>query len=164
MSGHTPWSEIKHKRYLKWDQHFVTLCKEIAKMSKDTSTQTGCVVVRPDKSIASTGFNGFPRGVDDTKPERYERPAKYLYTEHCDRNAILTAARHGVSLESCTMYLTGPPCADCSRAIIQAGINEVVWPEDNTFEKDPVVMERWKDNIFVALEMLDEAGITTRRI
>jgi dCMP deaminase len=148
----------------KWDKHFLTLCKELAKMSRDPSTKTGCVVVRWDKSIASTGFNGFPRGVDDTKEKRYERPVKYLYTEHCDRNAILTAARHGVVLQGCTMYLTGPPCADCTRAIIQAGIVEVVWPEDNPFEQDPEVMARWWDSLKAAFEMMDEAEVKVRRV
>jgi dCMP deaminase len=148
----------------KWDLHFLTLCKEAAKMSRDTSTKTGCVIVRPDHSIASTGFNGFPRDVDDTKKERYERPAKYLFTEHCDRNAIFTAARHGVPLEFCIMYLTGPPCADCTRAIIQSGISEVVWPEDNPFEQDPEVMKRWMQSLKAAFEMMEEAGVEMRRV
>lgn len=148
----------------KWDEHFIELCKVVAKMSKDTSTKTGCVVVRSDKSIASTGYNGFPRGVDDSVESRYGRPQKYLYTEHCDRNAILTAAKHGVSLKDCTMYLTGPPCADCTRAIIQSGIKEVIWPTDNPFETNPEIIERWGENVKVSLEMLSESGVGIKRV
>jgi dCMP deaminase len=148
----------------KWDTHFLNLCKEVASMSRDPSTKTGCVVVRPDKSIASTGFNGFPRGVDDNKEKRYERPFKYLFTEHAERNAIITAARHGVSLEGCTIYVTGPPCAECTRTIIQSGINEVVWPEDNPFEKNLEVVSRWKDSLTASHEMMEEAGVWTRRV
>jgi dCMP deaminase len=147
----------------KWDRLFLDICLRMAEMSKDTSTKTGCVVVRPDKSVASVGFNGFPRGVNDAIKSRYERPQKYMYTEHCDRNAILTAAKHGVSLAGCTMYLTGPPCADCTRAIIQSGIVEVVWPKANRMEDDPEVYERWKDSITASCHMMMEAGVIWRR-
>jgi dCMP deaminase len=147
----------------KWDRHFLDICNLVATMSKDRSTKTGCVVVRQDNSVASTGFNGFPRGINDDLDERHERPAKYLWTEHCDRNAILTASKHGVSLKDCVMYLTGPPCADCTRAIIQSGICEVVWPTPNQFE-DAEAWDRWKDNMTVAWTMMDEAGVNYRRV
>lgn len=138
-----------------WDQYFLSLARTVSIMSKDLSTRTGCVVVRQDKSIAVTGYNGFPRNVNDTVLERTARPQKYMYTEHCERNAIYTAAAHGVVLKGCTIYITGPPCADCARAIIQVGIREVVWPCAHQFEgrKD------WNDSISAAQQMLDEAGV-----
>lgn len=148
----------------KWDQFFIDICLRTAEMSKDRSTKTGCVIARSDKSVASTGFNGFPRGVNDDIDSRHDRPAKYWYTEHCDRNAILTAAKHGVSLVGCTMYLTGPPCADCVRAIIQSGIVEVAWPLDNPFEGTPEVWERWKENCEAGFVMMAEAGVLAVRI
>ena len=76
--------------------------------------------------IVSTGYNSFPRGIDDNVAERQERPEKYFWFEHAERNAIYNAARIGVSTKGCTMFLTCDiPCADCARGIINAGIIKV---------------------------------------
>jgi dCMP deaminase len=89
---------------------------------------------------------------------------KYKLIEHCDRNAIYSAARIGVSLEGCTMYLTGPPCHDCMRGIIQCGIVEVVWPADNKFERDEETFKRWSES-FMAMNLLAvESGVRMRRV
>ena len=86
-------------------------------------TQIGAVIVGKDKEIVSTGYNSFPRGIDDNIRERQERPEKYFWFEHAERNAIYNAARIGVSTKGCTMYLScGVPCSDCARGIINAGI------------------------------------------
>lgn len=147
----------------KWDNRFIEVCKLIATWSKDPSTKTGCVIVR-DRRIISTGYNGFPEGVDDS-PERYEdRPTKYRFIEHCDRNAIYSAAKNGISLQGATMYLTGPPCHECTKGIIQSGINVVVWPALNPFETDPKLIERWKESLDAAFVMQEEAGIEIRTI
>lgn len=112
----------------------MNLLGPIASRSKDPNTHVGCVIVGPDNNIRSTGYNSFPRGIDDTIPERLERPEKYMWIEHGDRNAIYAAARVGTPLDGCKMYLPGLPCMDCGRAIIQVGIVEVVydavWQED----------------------------------
>src|SRR5690242_7044614 len=115
----------------KWDQRFMELAKLIATWSKDRSTKVGCVVVGTDNEVRSIGFNGFPRGVDDDVEERHERPAKYAWTEHAERNAIYSAVRVGISLKGCTMYLPWFPCMDCARALIQSGIAELVAFEPN---------------------------------
>ena len=81
-----------------WDIRFMNLAKMIATWSKDTSTKVGCVIIGPDKEIRSTGYNGFPRGVDDTIAKRKERPAKYKFTEHAERNAIYNASLFGASV------------------------------------------------------------------
>jgi len=107
----------------------------IAARSKDPNTQVGCVIVGPEHNIRSTGYNSFPRGVNDKLPERSERPEKYMWLEHGDRNAIYAAARVGTPLEGCKMYLPGLPCMDCGRGIIQVGIVEVVY--------DAVRQEAW---------------------
>ncbi len=106
----------------------------ISSRSKDPNTQIGCIIAGPDHNIRSTGYNSFPRGVRDDIPERYERPEKYMWIEHGDRNAIYAAARVGTPLEGCTMYLPGLPCMDCGRAIIQVGIVEVVYDIDYQVE------------------------------
>src|SRR5678816_3286831 len=98
-----------------WDIRFLREAARIATWSKDRSTKVGCVIVGPSREIRSTGYNGFPRGVNDDVDERHARPMKYAYCEHAERNAIYNAARVGIPLEGCTLYcaadkLTGPPC------------------------------------------------------
>lgn len=140
---------------MSWDKKFMGLANYIAKWSKDPSTKVGAVIVNSDKRVVSLGYNGFPQGVDDSVVERYERPAKYKYTEHSERNAIFSAARLGVSLVGCTIYCNYLPCADCARAIIQSGIVKVVYEKDatNSGSADPET-----------LEMFNEAGITCMRL
>lgn len=147
-----------------WDEHFINMAELIAKKSKDRSTQVGCVIVGPDNEVRSTGYNGFPRGVDDDKAERHDRPAKYNYTEHAERNAIYNAARVGVPLKGCKLYLNFEPCpcADCTRAIIQSGIVAIVGPA----KPFPGKGQLWKESMKDSKEMLEEAGIkleTVRR-
>ena len=90
-----------------WDERFLRLALHISEWSKDPTTRVGCVIVGPSNEVRSIGFNGFPRGVNDDDPSRYDRPAKYMWTEHAERNAIYNAARIGVALENCRMYCRG---------------------------------------------------------
>lgn len=110
-----------------WDEYFTELCRVVAFRSPDQSTRLGAVIIGPDREVRSTGFNGFPRGFPDHQPSAHARPEKYTWTEHAERNAIFNAARHGVALQGCTLYIQKwPPCVDCARAIIQVGITRVV--------------------------------------
>ena len=81
-----------------WDLKFIELTKHIAEWSKDTNRKNGAVIVDDDNIVLSLGYNGFPRGCDDSIDSRYEKPAKYLFTEHAERNAIFHAAKKGISL------------------------------------------------------------------
>lgn len=110
-----------------WDTYFLKMCFAVAERSKDPSTQVGAIIVGPDKEIRSTGYNDFPRGVEN-RSERWERPEKYEWVVHAEHNAILNAARIGISVRGCTLYMPFDvlPCHGCCRAIIQAGIAEVV--------------------------------------
>lgn len=145
---------------LKWLRYAYSVA---ADLSTDPSTQNAAVLV--DFELLPEGFtpvgaaNCFPRDVAET-PERWERPLKYSYVEHAERNAIYTAARGGVETEGLTMYVPWFACADCARAIIQAGIVEVVGHKA-IFDK---TMERWKDSIAVAHGMLTEAGVKYRMV
>ena len=103
-----------------WDNYFFELLEVVRNKSKDRSTKVGAIIVGPDNEIRSTGFNGFPRKINDDIDERHERPDKYLWTEHAERNAIYNAVRMGVPLKGCTLYVYGFPCSDCARVIIQA--------------------------------------------
>lgn len=92
----------------------------------DPSTQNGCVLVRPDiQEVVSYGANHFPEGVESSDA-RWERPLKYAYVEHAERNAIYSAARRGIKTKGLHMYCYWAACADCARAIIQAGITRLV--------------------------------------
>jgi dCMP deaminase len=141
----------------KWDRRFVELAQLISTWSKDPSTQVGCVVVGRDREIRSTGFNGFPRGIEDTAERLNQRELKYPLICHAEENAIMHAARVGVSLKDCTAYVTWPPCTRCARSLVQAGVKEVVFPEGE-------VPERWQSDFQMSLAMLEEAGVVIRKV
>ena len=142
----------------KWNYRFLELAELIATWSKDPSTKTGAVVVGPNKEIRATGYNGLVRGVRDDIPERMERPTKYDFFEHAERNAIYNACLTGTSLNGCTIYCTLTPCTDCARAIIQAGIKTVVTYEFAMNNNDP--KNTWRDKLNFSAEMFKEAGVT----
>jgi len=156
-SGHS--MPKKEKQLDKWDLRFIDVAKLISSWSKDRSTVVGCVIVSPLRDIRVTGYNGFPRKVNDDIDTRHLRPAKYKYTEHAERNAIFAAARLGESLNGCTLYFYSEqgkapfPCADCARAMIQAGISRLVC------QKPDFANKQWAEDFAVALEMLKEAKI-----
>ena len=95
----------------KWDHRFLDLATHIASWSKDPSTKVGCVVVGSDREIRSTGFNGFPRGIDDDDDRLTDRSKKYPLICHAEENAIMHAARIGMTLKDCVAYVTWPPCS-----------------------------------------------------
>ena len=112
---------------MNWDEYFINIAEQVKLKSKDRNTQIGVVIVGRDNEIVSTGYNSFPRGIDDNVDERQEKPEKYFWFEHAERNAIYNAARIGVSTLGTTMYMTcGISCADCARAIINSGISKIV--------------------------------------
>ena len=113
-----------------WDKRFLQLAKHISEWSKDPSTQVGCVVVGPDRELRSTGFNGLPRGIEDNEQRLNNREIKYPLICHAEENAIMHAARIGMSLKDCTAYVTWPPCTRCARSLNQAGISTIVYPKD----------------------------------
>ena len=140
----------------KWDRRFLELAEHISTWSKAPSTKVGCVVVGEDREIRSTGFNGFPRGIEDDAERLADREQKYPLICHAEENAIMHAARTGVSLKGNTAYVTWPPCTRCTRSLIQAGVSEVVYPTGIE------IPERWEDDLGIAMGMMEEAGITVR--
>lgn len=139
-----------------WDQRWMDLATLVASWSKDRSRQVGSVIVDSRNVLVSLGWNGFPRGIDDNVDHRHERPEKYLWSEHAERNAIYNAAANGHTLRGCRLYVLLFPCASCARAIIQSGLQEVI-----TREPD------WNDSKYqysfrASREMLREAGIAVR--
>ena len=142
----------------KWDLRFIGLAQHISTWSKDPSTKVGCVVVGADREIRSTGFNGFPRGINDDEERLTDREKKYPLICHAEENAIMHAARIGVSLKDSTAYVTWPPCSRCARSLIQAGIREIVYPETGK------IPERWIEDFTISDSMLNEAGVAVRTI
>ena len=140
---------------MRWVEYFRELAHTVKKKSKDKNTQIGAVIVGKDKEIVSTGYNSFPRGIDDNKNERQERPEKYFWFEHAERNAIYNAARIGVSTLGTTMYMTcGISCADCARAIINSGISKIVLREGKG-ATNPM----WQESAQRSIKMFEEAGV-----
>jgi dCMP deaminase len=135
-----------------WDARFLSLTHMVASWSKDPSTKVGAAIVRPDKTIASLGFNGFPRGVYDHIELLNDRNVKYLRTVHAEVNAIITAREplHGYTLYVAPLY----PCANCAAIIIQAGIKHVVACVPSE------IPERWAEHFNTARELFEEAGVT----
>jgi dCMP deaminase len=140
---------------MKWDEYFINIAEQVKLKSKDKKTQIGVVIVGKDNEIVSTGYNSFPRGINDGVEERQERPEKYFWFEHAERNAIYNAARIGVSTLGTTMYMTCDiSCADCARAIINSGVSKVVFSR-TTKQWPEIWLESWKRS----LQMFQEAGV-----
>ena len=142
----------------KWHNRFMEMAELVASWSKDTSTKVGAIVVGPDREIRSTGYNGVVRGVDDDIPERLERPTKYDFFEHAERNAVYNACLIGASLKGCVIYVTAMPCPDCARAIIQSGIKMVVTKKLPPIDKN-TPKGTWRDKVIYSAQMFNEAGV-----
>lgn len=137
----------------KWNKKFIELSEYISNWSKDRSTKLCAIIATYDNRILSVGYNGFPAGCNDNVEERHQRPLKYMWTEHAERNAIYNAVRNGININNSIMYINWFPCADCARAIIQSGIKKLVCGEPNFND------ERWGEYFKVSYEMLKECGI-----
>lgn len=141
---------------MNWTEYFLNIAEVIKLKSKDKSTQIGAVIVGNDNEILSTGYNSFPRGMDDNIQERQERPEKYFYMVHAEINSIINAARIGVSTKNSTIYLTcGIPCTDCAKGIINAGI-KIVWCKEICTTKNK---EKWEESQKRSIQLFDECGI-----
>ena len=138
-----------------WHIRFLSLAQEISTWSKDPSTQVGAVIVRPDRSIASLGYNGFPRGMDDS-PKQYNHRAKKLErVVHAEMNAILQSSE---DLSDQTLYTWPlPPCNRCAVHVIQTGIKTVVAP---LLKPGTDLFARWGTSVAQTRAFLEECGVT----
>ena len=141
---------------INWDEYFMGIAVLSSLRSKDPNTKVGACIVDKEHKVVSIGYNGMPRGVDESKVSwnRGEGlDSKYLYVCHAEFNAILNT-RNGAALEGCTLYVTLFPCNECAKAIIQTGIKEVVFFDN-----------KYKDTTGVqaSLKMLELAGVKIRQ-
>jgi len=132
-----------------WDFRFIQLAETIASWSKDPSTKVGSVIVDSKRRVIGLGYNGFPRGIEDTDERYSNRETKLKLVCHAERNALDNAPS---SVESATLYTTFFPCNECCKSIVQRGIAKVV-----TFVPDPE--KRLLYNHDVSYIMLKEAGV-----
>jgi dCMP deaminase len=138
-----------------WTDYFINIAHAVKLKSKDIKTQIGVVIVGQDNEIVSTGYNSFPRGINDDVPERQERPEKYFFMVHAEINSIINAARMGTSTKGCKMYMTcALPCSDCAKAIINAGIAEIYCKCS-----DEDMDSRWGEHTKRSLIMFAESGV-----
>lgn len=139
----------------KWDRRFMRLAREISMWSKDPSSKIGAVIVNQDRYILASGYNGFPRGVEDTEERLKDREQKYPRIVHAETNALMNALYNGVCVKGATIYVYGLPiCPDCTKLIIQSGIKRVV------LSPDPYVnitnwTDKWND---LSKPMFKEVG------
>lgn len=147
---------LKRNDYISWDQYFMSVAQLSSKRSKDPNTQVGACIVDKDNKILSVGYNGFPIGCSDNEfpwgREGEKLDTKYPYVVHSELNAILNY--RGESLKDTRLYVTLFPCNECTKAIIQSGIKEVIYLEN-----------KYNDSIetIASKTMLRAAGIKIRQ-
>jgi dCMP deaminase len=147
----------KRLNYISWDEYFMGIALLSAQRSKDPSTQVGACIVNQRNKIVGAGYNGLPAGCDDDQfPWHREGnllDTKYPYVCHAELNAILNNI--GIDLHGCRLYTSLFPCNECAKAIVQAGIVEVVYLSNKYADSEVNIASR---------KMLDAAGITCRRM
>lgn len=147
---------MKRVNVLSWDEYFMGLAHLSALRSKDPSTQVGACIVSKDKKVVGIGYNGFPRGCsDDEFPWEREGDfiaTKYAYVVHAELNAILNSNQ---DLRGCSVYVSLFPCNECAKAIIQSGIERVVYESDKYADEDSTIASK---------EMLKAAGVQLKRL
>lgn len=147
----------KREGYISWDEYFMGVALLSALRSKDPNTQVGACIVNDKNKIVGVGYNGLPVGCDDDEFPWNKQgdflQTKYPYICHAELNAILNNT--GMNLHGCKIYTALFPCNECTKAIIQSGITEVIYLSDKYENTDPARASKL---------MLDKAGITYRKV
>ncbi|HQR94388.1 MAG: cytidine deaminase [Sphingobacteriia bacterium 35-40-5] len=147
----------KRNDYISWDEYFMGVAILSAKRSKDPNTQVGACIVNKKNRIVGTGYNGLPAGCsDDDFPWDKQGEfleTKYPYVCHAELNAILNNI--GMDLAGCRIYTALFPCNECSKAIIQSGISEVVYLSDKYEATDTAKASK---------RMLENAAVVCRKV
>lgn len=133
------------------DRNFINIALELATASKCVSKQVGAVIVK-DGRILSTGYNGTPAGYtncceywsDEYTSEHHEWSKTYEI--HAEMNAIIWAAREGISIKDATIYVTLEPCSDCSKNIIASGIKRIVYAKSYEHTNSDIITKFIEDN------------------
>ena len=141
-----------------WDLRYLKLAEHISTWSKD-STGIGSVAIGDQGQVLAQGYNGFPRGVEDSQ-ERYDvKEEKYKFVVHSEMNVIYNASFNGVSLRDSTLYVWGlPVCSECAKGIIQTGIKRVVMSKRDRISTLPL-SDKWKESFDRTKTLFEEAGV-----
>ena len=141
-----------------WTLRYLDLAKHISSWSKDPSTKIGAVAVGEKGQILAQGYNGFPRGVEDTEERLNNREEKYKFVVHAEMNCIYNATLNGVSLDGADLYVYGlPVCSECAKGVIQVGIK-------NVFICHPTdINPYWEVSYNSTKNMFKEAGVNAFR-
>ena len=143
-----------------WDKKYIDLAKHIATWSKDPSTKIGAVAIGEKGQVLAQGYNGFPRGIDDSYDRLFTRETKYKYVVHAEMNCIYNATYNGVSLQGATIYISGlPVCSECAKGLIQVGIQRVVYHTGLD-----IIPKKWIESNKQTIELFSEADISYERI
>ena len=142
---------MKRANAISWETYFMGIAQLSALRSKDPNTQVGAVIVDQEHKVVSIGYNGFPKGCsDDEYPWENEGSSletKYVYVVHAELNAILNSPR---TVKGCSIYVSLFPCHECAKAIIQSGIQEIVYESDKYASSESVLASK---------RMLESAGV-----
>ncbi len=145
----------KRQDYISWDEYFMGVALLSARRSKDPGTQVGACIVNRQNKIVGAGYNGLPSGChDDDFPWGKQGSfleTKYPYVCHAELNAILNNI--GMDLQGCKIYTALFPCNECAKAIIQSGIQEVIYLSDKYQGQEAALASR---------RMLEAAGVQCR--
>lgn len=140
---------------ISWNNKYIQLAREISTWSKDPSTKVGAIAIGKKGQVLAQGYNGFPRGIADTRKRYENRELKYKYVVHAEMNCIYNATYNGSSLDGARLYVWGlPVCSECAKGIIQVGISEVFWSCNNS-----EIPEKWQESLKITKILLDEAGV-----
>lgn len=143
----------------KWDHRYLSLAREVSTWSKDPSRGIGAVAVSSTGQVLATGYNGLPRGLEDSSERLNDREQKYALTVHAEMNCIFNATYNGICLNGSNLYVWGlPVCSDCAKGIIQVGVKNVYWGCDD------YISEKWSESVKVTKQLFDEVGISINRI
>ncbi len=151
--------DCSRKEHLSWDEYFMAIAMLTAERSKDPNTQVGACIVSSDNRILSIGYNGTPNGYKDEEfpwnREGNPLDTKYMYVCHAELNAILNFRGGRRELEGSRIYVDLFPCNECSKAIIQCGIKEVIYLSDKYSDTDSTIASK---------RLLDKCGVSYRQI
>jgi len=149
---------VKEFYMMSWDEKYLDLAEHISSWSKDPSSKIGAVAVGDHGQILAQGYNGFPRGVEDTLHRWHDKRIKYDYVVHAEQNVIYNASLNGVSLLNSTLYVSGlPVCNECAKAIIQTGIKRVVFRLP--MQDNDTINLKWAKAWELTKSMFREAGV-----
>jgi len=143
----------------KWIDRYLDLAEQVSTWSLDPSTKIGAVAVNEDGQVISQGYNGFPRGIEDTQFRLNDRETKYELVVHAEKNLIYNACLNGISLKNSYVFIYGlPVCGECTKGLIQCGVKKIFMRvrSPDTISRRKIWFENFKN---ISAKMLKETGI-----